>query len=40
MSHHRDPVAPAAPTACDWLRAIADGRATEQRGLPLPGGNR
>jgi hypothetical protein len=31
MSYHRDPLAPAAHTAREWLRAIADGRATEHR---------
>ncbi|WP_280497321.1 DUF2267 domain-containing protein [Nocardia asiatica] len=31
MSYHRDPLAPAVHTAHEWLRAIADGLATEDR---------
>ncbi|MEU2035883.1 DUF2267 domain-containing protein [Nocardia amamiensis] len=31
MSYHRDPLAPAVDTAHEWLRAIAEGLATEDR---------
>ncbi|WP_435593478.1 DUF2267 domain-containing protein [Nocardia sp. bgisy118] len=31
MSYHRDPLAPAIHTAHEWLRAIADGLATDDR---------